>query len=312
MNDRFSRLVVATGILMIALAAGPAAGQDEKAATPRSLTVEDYFRILDVDEPQISPDGKWVAYTVTTSDIEKDESTSRIWMVPAAGGEPVPMTAKARSASHPRWSPDGRYLAFLAAPEDGTEQVWTLFRQGGEAVQLTDTAQDVQDFEWSPDGKRLVLVLQDPTPEELAVKQGEEKEKNPPPWVVTRRQFKVDYVGYLDSRRTHLYVLDVASKGMTQVTSGDFDDSEPSWSPDGERITWTATTTPTSGWLGRTTPTKARRCCRSPPIPDLTRRPTGRPRAISSLTAPPPKPTPSSTPSTTWRWFPQRVVSQLS
>jgi dipeptidyl aminopeptidase/acylaminoacyl peptidase len=239
MSDWFSRLSIGAGILILMMAAGPAIGSDGGEA-PRSLTVDDYFRILDVDEPQISPDGKWVAYTVTTSDIEKDELTSRIWMVPAGGGDPVPMTAEARSASRPRWSPDGRFLSFLAAPEGAQDQVWTLFREGGEAVQLTDTAQDVSEYEWSPDGTRMVLVLQDPTPEELAVKRGEEKKKNPPPWVITRRQFKLDYVGYLDSRRTHLYLLDVASKTMTQITSGDYDDSEPAWSHDGERIAFTS------------------------------------------------------------------------
>ena len=243
MRDRFSRISLGAGILMIAVAAGHAFCQDEEAAAPRSLTVDDYFRILTVDEPQISPDGKWVAYTVTTSDIEKDESTSRIWMVPAAGGEPVPMTAKEKSASQPRWSPDGQFLSFLAAPKDGKDQVWTLFREGGEAVQLTDTAQDVSEYEWSPDGKRVVLVLQDPTPAELAEKKGEKKEKNPPPWVVTRRQFKQDYIGYLDSRRTHLYIFDVASKTMTQITSGDYDDSEPDWSPDGRHIAFTSNRT---------------------------------------------------------------------
>ena len=93
MNERFSRLLVVGGIFTVALVAGHAIGEEEKAggglAAPRPLTVDDYFRILGVDEPQISPDGGWVAYTVTTSDLEKDEETSRIWMVPTAGGEPV-------------------------------------------------------------------------------------------------------------------------------------------------------------------------------------------------------------------------------
>ncbi len=240
MCDRLSRPGLFVAILFIGAQLGAAGPADDAPAAPRALTVDDYFKIGEVDDPQISPDGLWVAYTVTISDLEEDESKSRIWMVPAAGGEAVPMTSEDREASQPRWSPDNRYLAFLSAPEDGKDQVWTLFREGGEAVQLTDTAQDVSDYEWSPDGKRVVLVLQDPTAEELAVKMGGKKPKNPPPWVITRRQFKEDYIGYLDSRRSHLYVLDLATKKITQITSGDFDDTEPAWSPDGTRIAFTS------------------------------------------------------------------------
>jgi len=216
------------------------AGESAEPASPRPLTVDDFFKIRGVDDPQISPDGRWVAYTVATSDFKKDKMKSRVWMVPTAGGEAVAMTAEERSASHQRWSPDNRFLAFLAAPEDGEDQVWTLFREGGEAVQLTDTASGVSDFEWSPDGHRMVLVLQDPTPVQLKVKAGGKKPENPPPWVITRRQFKEDYVGYLDSRRTHLYVLDLKTKSLTQITSGDYDDTQPVWSPDGASIAFTS------------------------------------------------------------------------
>src|SRR2546423_739429 len=137
-------------------------------------------------------------------------------MFPAAGGESIPLTAEGVSSSHPRWSPDGKYLSFLSARNEGKTQVWLLNRQGGEAQKLTDTPQDVDDFAWSPESKRLVLILRDPKPEELEEAKSREKEKDkessdkekkpktPKPWVVDRLQFKRDTIGYLDRRRSHL------------------------------------------------------------------------------------------------------------
>ncbi len=244
-----SRLLVVAAVLALpltALAQQPSGAQ-------RPITIEDHFQLREVTDPQLSPDAQWVAYTVGTSSLKEDKSEERIWMVAMAGGDPVPMTAEGVSSSHPRWSPDGKYLALLSARNEGKTQVWLLNRAGGEAQRLTETPQDVEDFVWSPDSRRLCLELRDPTQEELEAakekaKDGESdekpaKEKKPKtqkPWVIDRLQFKVDEIGYLDRRRNHLYIFDLAAKSLTQVTSGDYDDSQAVWSPDGKQLAFTS------------------------------------------------------------------------
>ena len=231
----------------------PSAGAGS-ATAKRNLALDDEFGIKVVTDPQISPEGKWVAYTVTTTDLKEDKTRSRIWMIPTTGGEAIPLTSEGVSSSHPRWSPDGKYLAFLSVREssggdtdsqDAKTQVWILNRAGGEAQRLTSTIQDVDSFAWSPSGNRLVLVLQDPTPDEIAAakeKDGKYKPK-PRPWVIDRLQFKEDEIGYLDRRRKHLYVFRLADGKMTQITSGDYDDADPAWSPDGRSIAFASNRT---------------------------------------------------------------------
>jgi dipeptidyl aminopeptidase/acylaminoacyl peptidase len=136
-------------------------------------------------------------------------------------------------------------LAFLSDRTEDKDQVFTLFLQGGDAVQRTEVKQGVKSFEWSPDSTRLVLVLKDPKPEEQASEEQKvsKEEKTPEPWVVDRLQFKIDEVGYLDRRRTHLHVLNLEDETLVQITSGDFDDSEPAWSPDGHSIAFVSNRT---------------------------------------------------------------------
>ena len=239
---RFVLVILLVGLALSSSFALAGTSQSRPSTALRDITIDDYFGIRDVGQPQLSPNGEWIAYTVHTKMLKEDKNETRIWMVSTRGGDPLPMTDESVSSSHPRWSPDGKYLAFTSARNAGKSQVWLLNRLGGEAVRLTDISQGVGDFEWSPDSTRLVLVIQDPKPGD-ADKDKEKSEAKPkvqPPWVIDRLQFKEDRIGYLDRRRDHLYVFDVEKKNVTQITSGDFDDSEPAWSPDGKSIAFTS------------------------------------------------------------------------
>jgi len=228
------------------LFAHPGWSQEENSSG--LFTAEDILSLKSVENPQISPSGEWIAYTVESIDFEADESSTQIFMVSSDGSEVVALTASDYSASTPRWSPDGRYLGFLAAKGDEEEaktQVWTLDMRGGDAQPYTAVTQGVGGFSWSPDGQKMLLVIKDKTAAELAEEAAEEagEEAKPLPYVIDRLQFKRDGVPYLDRSRNHLYVVIEREAEPLQLTFGDFDDSQPVWSPDSKSIAFTSNRT---------------------------------------------------------------------
>jgi dipeptidyl aminopeptidase/acylaminoacyl peptidase len=216
----------------------PTAAQPAK----RAITLDDLAKFRGVGDPQRSPDGQWVAYTVGATDVEKDKRDSDLWMVRWDGKQQLRLTFTADSSeSSPQWSPDGRYLAFLASR--GTEeekktgaQIWLLDRMGGEAQKLTDLKGGVSSYAWSPDGKRLVIVSSDVDPADEPEKMEGWKKKSKPPIVVDRYHFKQDREGYLKRLYSHLWLFDMAAKKAEPLTTEAFDDSAPAWSPDGTQI----------------------------------------------------------------------------
>ena len=223
-------------LITLAVGAGQAAlstGQTSR----RPVKVDDFARLRSVGDPQLSPDGKWVAYTVSTIDLEKDKRDTDIWMVGWEGGEEIRLTSSPEGESRPRWSPDNRYLAFLASRGDEDQkkkgsQVWLLDRRGGEALRLTDIKGGVLDYAWSPDGKKLVLVVSDPNPDDEPEQKEGWKKKTKPPILIDRYHFKADREGYLGGLREHLWVFDLEARKGEAITSGPFNERSPAWSPD--------------------------------------------------------------------------------
>jgi dipeptidyl aminopeptidase/acylaminoacyl peptidase len=203
----------------------------------RPLNLDDLARFRNVGDPQVSPDGQWIAYTVSTIDTKEDKSNTHIWLVGYDGKNDRQITFSNDSESAPRWSPDGKYLSFASSRSSGKpgvrgSQVWLLVRSGGEAFQLTELKGRLQGYEWSPDSKRLALVIGDPdpdAPDPSATPTPGTPPKPPKPIVIDRYRYKQDVQGYLlTGRHTYIYLFDIAAKKLERLTKSKWDESSPS------------------------------------------------------------------------------------
>lgn len=198
----------------------------------RGITPEDYFAFKTVADPQLSPDGSKVAFTVTSVDQKANRREAAIWLVSTNGGEPRRLSAEGANSNHPRWSPDGKSIAFLSKRGAEKEsQLFLLSMEGGEALPLTKIKNGVSACEWSPQGGKLVCLSRSGPSDSIT---GERKSD-------VRHYKHIDYKfndsGWFDDKRTHLWVVNAASGEAKQITEGDdWNDSDPQWSPDGSRI----------------------------------------------------------------------------
>ena len=200
-------------------------------AKKRPLMPKDIYRLQTISDPQVSPDGKWVSYSLSSVDTTKDKRNSDLWMVSWDGKESVQLTNSPDSESKARFSPDGKYVSFVSSRQGTTKaQLWLMDRRGGEAKKLTDLKTDLEDYVWSPDGTKIALALRDPDYADSA------KTKVRKPFVLDRYQFKADIKGYLEKSPVHLYVFDVTTKKIDTLTTGNYDETAPVWSPDGSQL----------------------------------------------------------------------------
>jgi dipeptidyl aminopeptidase/acylaminoacyl peptidase len=226
-----------TILILCAVAAYPG------ISAKRGVTAEDYFAFVSAGDPHLSPDGKLVAYVVTTVDQARNRRDSAIWIATVDGqSAPRRLTAEGVSSSSPRWSPDGSRLAFLSSratqsaattpAEPARPQIWILPMSGGEAQSLTHLKNGASAPQWSPDGKRLVAVSQtgpsDNVP--LAARKSDVRH-------YAHISYKFNDTGWFDDKRSHIFVIDAASGAAKQITTGeDWNDTDPQWSPDSTRI----------------------------------------------------------------------------
>lgn len=251
-SRRYLRNSTRRSCVPVLLAILTSASAPAQEAGRRPFQPEDVHRIEDVGDIAVSPDGEWIAYRVGTTNVDEDETSSDLFMVNWDGSTRIQLTHTEDSGEeHPRFSPDGQFLAFIAARADGSSeedddpaaksQVWLLNRAGGEARRLTEMPGGVSGFEWSPDSKRLALVSKDPEEEEEDDEETEsESHDTPEPIVIDRYRFKQDVVGYLVDRYTRLYVFDVETNEASLLTPGAYDSEDPAWGPGGDVIAFSS------------------------------------------------------------------------
>lgn len=199
------------------------------------MDASDILAFKTVPEAHLSPDGKRVAYVLSEIDVDRDEHRSTIWVVPADRGEAVQLTRGPKRDTSPRWSPDGRWLAFLSDRADERPQLYVLPTAGGEPTKLTALDAGAGPATWSADSRRIAFsarVWLDPPPQDREARERWEAR----PRHVTRAQYKADGQGYTFDFRRHLFMIDLDGGEPRQVTTGDADDTGEAWSPDGRRI----------------------------------------------------------------------------
>jgi dipeptidyl aminopeptidase/acylaminoacyl peptidase len=198
---------------------------------------EDVYALRSVGDPRLSPDGRRVAYVVSRTDEEGNAYRTAIWVAALDGSEePRQFTSGERNDGSPRWSPDGRWLAFVSNREGDDEkkakgQLYVLPADGGEPRKLTDGKESVESLTWSPDSSRIAFARR--VPDEAYE---EEDDRKRAPRRFTRVFFKLDSVGWIGDRRKHVFVVDLDGGDERQLTDGDCENDNPAWSPDGKRI----------------------------------------------------------------------------
>ena len=246
-----NRTATRSGLLLLML--GRALSADAQAPAKHPLAFDDLIKLHRISAPEVSPDGKWVAYGISTPDMETNRGVGNIWLVGTSGGDAIQLTQSGKDSA-PSWSPDGKTLAFLSG-RDGTSQVYVISMEGGEAKKLTTLSTGADLFKWSPDGKSIAFtsgVYVDCKDDACNKKRDEEKEKSKVKAHVAEHLLYRHWDHWSEGKRSHLFIQPVeatpAAHDLTEAADYDVPpdqrggDTDLNFSPDSKEICYTAVT----------------------------------------------------------------------